>query len=444
VRLRSRLVLALFATAAASLAVAALALLPPLQTRLRDDAARTLQLHGEAARSELVEEHPHTARVVHALARTAGAQVILISRRGVSQNTDPDEVGDLTDARRVLVTRHSEHSISGDTAYAAVPVQIAGHAYVLALRKRLGDVGRTVSVVSVAFAAAAAAGLLLALAGGLLLSGRMLRRLRVLTDAVSSDAPVAPDPHRDEIGELARAFAALQTRVATQEAARKTFVATASHELRTPLASLQSLLELVADEAGDDDPDMAAVRADIASAHTQAQRLGGLAHGLLDLSRLDAEATPRSEPIELGELARAVAAEFRPPPLVDAERCWALGDPDGVARIVRLLIDNAYGHGDGRVEVHTQRRNGVVVVRVLDHGPGVPEAEREAIFERFRRGGSSTAPGFGLGLAIGRELARRMGGELAVEDGPGGRFALALPAAPAEVVEPAPAPLVSA
>jgi signal transduction histidine kinase len=217
-------------------------------------------------------------------------------------------------------------------------------------------------------------------------------------------------------------------------------VATASHELRTPVASLQTLLELVADEAADEEPDMVAVRADIANALAQASRLGGLAHGLLDLSRLDAGVPPRSEPIELGELVRAVAAEFRPPPEFDLEPCWALGDPDSVARIVRLLVDNAFRHGSGRVELRTERRNGVVVVRVLDDGPGVPEPERETIFERFRRGDASAAPGFGLGLAIGRELARRMGGELAAEDGPGGRFALALPAAPADVVEPVPEP----
>jgi signal transduction histidine kinase len=76
---------------------------------------------------------------------------------------------------------------------------------------------------------------------------------------------------------------------------------------------------------------------------------------------------------------------------------------------------------------------------VLDHGPGVPDEERETIFERFRRGETSASPGFGLGLAIGRELARRMGGELALEDGPGGHFALALQAAPAEALEPPPA-----
>ena len=431
-RLRARLVLALFATAAASLAVAALALLPPLQTRLRSDSARTLQLHAEAAREGFERPHAHTTRLVRELARATGARVVLVTPAGVAYDTDPDAAGNLADARRALLTRRSEHTVAGGVAEAAVPVR--GGA--LALRRRLGDVERTATVVEEAFAAAAGAGLLLALAGGLLLSGRMLRRLRELRDAVAGDTAVPRDEHRDEIGELARAFAALQTRVADLEAAGRTFVATASHELRTPVASLQTLLELVADEAADEEPDMDAVRADIASAFAQARRLGGLAHGLLDLSRLDADVPPRSEPIELGELLRAVAAEFRPPPEFELAPCWALGDPDSVARIVRLLVDNAFRHGSGRVELRTERRNGVVVVRVLDDGPGVPEAEREAIFERFRRGDASVTPGFGLGLAIGRELARRMGGELAAEDGPGGRFALALPAAPVEAVEP--------
>jgi signal transduction histidine kinase len=435
-RLRARLVLALFATAAASLAVAALALLPPLHARLRGDAARTLQLHAEAAREGFERPHANVDRLVRELARATAARVVFVGPRGVVYDTDPHASANLLDARRALVTRRSAHAVDGGVAEAAVPVRGG----VLALRRRLGDVERTATVVEDAFAAAAGAGLLLALAGGLLLSGRMLRRLRALRNAVAGDADVPRDEHRDEIGELARAFAALKTRVAAQEVARRTFVATASHELRTPVASLQTLLELVADEAADEEPDMDAVRADIAGALAQANALGGLAHGLLDLSRLDADVPPRKEPIELGELVRAVAAEFRPPPGFELAPCWALGDPDGVARIVRLLVDNAFRHGSGRVELRTERRNGVVVVRVLDDGPGVPASEREAIFERFRRGDATATPGFGLGLAIGRELARRMDGELAAEDGPGGRFALALPSAPADVVEPVPAP----
>jgi signal transduction histidine kinase len=457
VRLRARLVLALFATAAATLAVAALTMLPPLQHRLRNDAARALLLHAEAARSGFERldgsDDPHLSELMRELARATGAQAVLIDDGGPVDDTDPDAPESLGDAKRVLVTRHDEESVQAETAQAAIPLRIAGHPYALSLRRRLGDVDRVFAVVVDGFAGAAGVGLVLALVGGLLLSGPMLRRLRTLRDAVSGERELELDPHRDEIGELSRAYAAMQDRVAGQEAARRTFVATASHELRTPLASLQSLLELVADEVGDEHPDVGAVRADIEAALAQARRLSGLSGGLLDLSRLDADVPLRSEPIELGELTRAVMAEFRARTdgrlvsLPPAEACWALGDPDGVARIVRLLIDNALRHTPpgAVVELRAERRADVVVVRVLDGGPGIPEEERAAVFERFRRG-SSSAPGFGLGLAIGRELARRMGGELAVEDGPpgpdepaGARFALALPAAPADTVE-APAP----
>jgi len=492
--LRARLVLALFATAAITLAVAALALLPPLEQRLRDEAAQTLVLRGEAARSgfERLEdaqlEHPRVGasrpraalggsplaapaldgpqlvgpsldQLTHDLARSTGAQVVLLGERGVVDDTDPDAPWSLADARGVMITRVGQHSVQDGVARAALPLTIDGRQYVLALRRRLGDVGRTVAVVETAFVGAALAGLLLALLAGVLLSGRMLRRLRALHDAVEGERTPPPDGHRDELGRLSRAFAELQERLARQERDRRAFVATASHELRTPLASLQSLLELAVDELADDGADVGAVRADVEEALAQSRRLGGLSRGLLDLSRLDADVPPREEPLELGELTRAVSAEFRaretaapdrPRVVPPAAPCWALGDPDGVARIVRLLIDNALRHtADGtRIDVCAERRGDVVVARVLDDGAGVAPGDEEAIFERFRRGEVSAAPGFGLGLAIGRELARRMGGELALERGAaapgeprGARFALALPAAPVEQVgEPPAAP----
>src|SRR5262249_1722443 len=133
---------------------------------------------------------------------------------------------------------------------------------------------------------------------------------------------------------------------------------------------------------------------------------------------------------------RARGGPDRPRWIEPPDACWARGDPEGVARIVRLLVDNALRYApEACVEVRTERVNGRVLVRVLDGGLGVPEAERDVIFERFQRGGEQTEPGFGLGLAIGAELARRMAGELVLEAGvagpgePGGaRFSLALPA----------------
>jgi signal transduction histidine kinase len=181
------------------------------------------------------------------------------------------------------------------------------------------------------------------------------------------------------------------------------------------------------------------------SARRELLRLSALAGELLDLSRLDAAVQLRSEPVELGELARAVAAEFGlrarerdveievEPPAVPV---WGRGDPDAVARAVRILIDNAlrYAPEGEPIRLRTPARGATVAVEVIDRGPGIPEEERDHIFERFHRGrAAGSASGFGLGLAIGRELAERMGGQLRLAEATAGaRFVLSLPvAAPA-------------
>jgi signal transduction histidine kinase len=119
---------------------------------------------------------------------------------------------------------------------------------------------------------------------------------------------------------------------------------------------------------------------------------------------------------------------------------WALGDPGSVAQIVRILLDNALRMSPDGSEVTIELRNGEAAsLSVSDRGPGVPREERELIFRRFIRGRQTAGQsGFGLGLAIGRELAERMGGDLVLEehDGPGARFTLRLPVAQAPQIEP--------
>jgi signal transduction histidine kinase len=117
--------------------------------------------------------------------------------------------------------------------------------------------------------------------------------------------------------------------------------------------------------------------------------------------------------------------------------CWGSGDPDAIARVVRILVDNAlrYGPPGEPVRIEAHAALGRVMITVADAGPGIPPEEREHIFERFHRGSRAASQGgFGLGLAIGRELARRMSGELEVLDEgpahPGTRFALTLRTAP--------------
>src|SRR5205085_7412515 len=127
----------------------------------------------------------------------------------------------------------------------------------------------------------------------------------------------------------------------------------------------------------------------------QSRRLGRLAADLLDLSRIDAEVQLRSEPVELGELSRAVLAEFE---LGTSERrilaildgssgpVWALGDPGSVARILRILLDNAVRVSPEGGEIRVDLRNGDhASLSVCDQGAGVPPDERELVFGQIGR-----------------------------------------------------------
>jgi signal transduction histidine kinase len=270
-----------------------------------------------------------------------------------------------------------------------------------------------------------------------------LRRLRDTALRVSDIGPVVEihtDSARDEVGDLTRAFAHMQDQLMRQERARRTFVSTASHELRTPLASLQLMLGMLREDLAADRPDLAAASDDVGRAEAQIERLSRLASDLLDLSRIDAGVPLRGETVEVGEICHAIAREFgallteRPGPIVVVapEPARAHADPVAVARIVRILVDNAlkFSPDSEPVEVAVAQGAGGVSVTVSDAGPGVPTGEREAIFDRFTRGSEAAASGFGLGLAIARELARGMDGELRFEEVQrGARFILSLPAA---------------
>jgi signal transduction histidine kinase len=171
----------------------------------------------------------------------------------------------------------------------------------------------------------------------------------------------------------------------------------------------------------------------------QAARITKLSAELLDLSRIDAGVPLRAELVELGEVSRSVIAEFEPVEhghvkmveLEAPEPCWALADPGSIARIIRILVDNAlrFSPQNTPVRVTVSNAGSAPAVSVADSGPGVAEEDRDRIFERFSRGHEPAGDGgFGLGLAIGRELARLMDGDLRLEQSSSGaRFALTLP-----------------
>ena len=465
--LRPRVFAALLLSSAVTLAVAALALLSPLEHRLRADGERAVYTAISASRPELDEigtepsgrpNAQELAASIELLRRRSGAQVTVLDHKLATVyapvNQDLDVPDYYAQVDRALRTGRGVHSLIGDELVAAEPMQIGkqGPIDAVVLVRRLEYVSSAVRVVQNAFIDAAAVGFAVALLLGLALTTTLLRRLERLREAAGElerrglEAPIHVDERRDEIGDLTRAFASVQARLRRQEEARQAFVATASHELRTPLASLDGTLELLEDDLQRDRLDLQDARERAVRAREQSRRLSSLATDLLDLSRLDAEVSLRSEPVELGELCRAVAAEFerragdhdvRIEASPSAQACWALGDPGAIARIVRILLDNAVSVAPTGSTIRTTV-GGAEWARLTvdDAGPGVPEAERERIFERFQRGSTSAGhSGFGLGLAIGRELAARMGGSLELDassqpgkEREGAGFTLRLPA----------------
>ncbi len=468
--LRTRLLLGLLLTWAVTLAVVALALLQPLEQRLRDDALTTLTRDARAARVAMRgldagAQRPRTRQgrhVVRAIGRRANAEALLVSRSGQRlAATDPDArvpVGIGVQALREGRTiSHISDTGPIPVAHVAVPTGTEGGPVALILYKPLDSVVSAVRVVRRAVIVAALIGLVTALLIGTLLTGPLVRRLRGLRDMALRVAQLGPhvevaaDPRRDEVADLTRAFATMQDRLREQEQARRAFVSTASHELRTPVTSLRLMLELLREEVGRDPaPAPGQVREQLRDAAGQAERLGRLTDELLDLSRLDAGVPLARELVDLRSVARLVAHELDARAREDGRTivvdetvapAWAVADPGAVAQIVRILLDNAlrFAPEGTPVRVEVADGSGACRLRVRDEGPGVAAAEREAVFERFRRGAATSGTtGFGLGLAIGRELARRMDGELTLVDaGPPGAFELRVPSAPGiEAPEP--------
>ena len=302
------------------------------------------------------------------------------------------------------------------------------------------EVEATVSFIRERVLLATLAALLLALAGGWLVArrlGRRVRRLEVAAGEVARGNFVDPLPvdSKDELGQLTRTFNEMQAQLRQVDVARKEFIATASHELRTPIFSLAGFVELLQDEELDEETR----REFLETMSEQVARLQKLSVDLLDLSRLDAGSVQlQPEPVDLSELARSVAQEFTPA-LADheteldfatpAEGPEAVCDPERVAQIVRILLDNALRHTPTgtHVTVKTARRNGAAGLTVADSGPGLPQESTAKVFERFYTG--DAARGAGLGLAIARELAERMDGRLRVTSADGATaFTLELPA----------------
>jgi two-component system, OmpR family, sensor kinase len=264
---------------------------------------------------------------------------------------------------------------------------------------------------------------------------RLTKRLEALQEGVDrwgqgDLSHRLPEEGRDEVAFLAQRFNVAAERVQALLAAHKALLANASHELRSPLARIRMGLELMGDIAP-----TASMTDEIAR---NIRELDQLIDEILLASRLDASPIDIGtlEPVDLVGLCAEECA------LANAELDVQTGRPNlmvqGVAkllhRVVRNLLENARRYAAGEVTLILQQADPHAVIRVRDHGPGVPPDLRARIFEPFYRlpGASERHGGVGLGLALVKSITERHGGTVRCEEAPGGGacFIVELPGMP--------------
>ena len=266
-------------------------------------------------------------------------------------------------------------------------------------------------------------------------------RLEPVSDV--SDVPA-------EVGPLVNALNHLIGRLAAASEAQRRFVANAAHQLRTPLATMQVQTQRALREADPDKQSLAL--ADIQKAMV---RLKHMTQQLLSLARAEHEPT---RTLEMQYLDIAVLVREALEPLMDAaiardidlgydgpvSGVWIKAEPQLLRELLANLVDNAirYGRSGGTVTVHVTRVPAAIAVE--DDGPGIPDAERAHVTERFYRLASSPAGGSGLGLSIAAEIAARHSAQLTISTPPSGQGTLVTVAftgvEAASIPPPVPAP----
>lgn len=270
------------------------------------------------------------------------------------------------------------------------------------------------------------------------LAGRALAPVEAIRARVAQvegtselDARVPVPDGDDEIARLAVTMNAMLERLQTGSDRQRRFVGDASHELRSPLATIRAAHEIAA--LHPESNDVAATSRDVLA---ELDRLDHLVADLLLLARADEHGLRvRSVDVDLDDLVNQEADRLHKVEAlsvtVTAPPVRIHGDPVQLARALRNLVDNAARHAANHVDLSLRVRGNNVELAIEDDGPGIPESDRERVFERFVRLDESrtrASGGTGLGLAIAREITTAHGGTLSVEGGAGGaRLVMRLP-----------------
>lgn len=419
------------------------------------------QVFASRERDRLLRDIEHDATVVASLAEDAlekgvrpdidallvayggdpGGRIVVVGRdgRSVADSETPVELGvDFTNRPEVAMAingRRAEGSRRSDTLgtdlmYVAVPVASSGVVHG-AVRITYPSSTLDQRVRSVWFGLLALSVLVAGIVTG---AGFALARLvtgpvdqledaarRIAAGDLSARAPT--DQGVPELRELASTFNDTAARLQQLLDAQQAFVADASHQLRTPLAALRLQLENLESVAPAD------LQPALASARAETARLGRISEGLLALSR-SAGADPAREPVDVAAVAMDREQRWGPVATDVGVRleisapapAWASASRGALEQILDNLIDNALdvAPAGSVVEVLVSSARDLVTLHVVDHGPGMSDAQRARAFDRFWRGPEAAPGGTGLGLAIVAQLATRCGGEAELRNVPGG------------------------
>jgi two-component system phosphate regulon sensor histidine kinase PhoR len=417
--------------AAVALVVAAIAVVSverSLSRRLEAQIDNRLTEQARAVAAWL-EQAGHPERLAARLAGVVGAEVTIVGEggRAIAGSTRETRLGEkpeIAAARRGEIGRATRRSGAAGEPVRYIAVR-APHRLVVRLGLAVGEMEATRGEIRRQLGLVAAAALLIAFALAFLIASALSRRLRAASGLARRVAAGSYDvdavaASTDEVGVLTGALVGAAVELRETDARRRRFLANVAHEIRTPVTSIRGYAETLA--GADIDP---ATRAEfLQTIHRNAVRISDLITELLELEALAAGKNPplARESVELRPIAEAVLATSRG--RIEERNAslelalagqTALGDPDAIERILQNLIDNALQHGgDGvAIEVTAAGQGDRIAVAVADDGPGIPAERRAEIFDRFVSGSGG---GSGLGLAIARELAQAMHGELILAD----------------------------
>jgi two-component system sensor histidine kinase MprB len=301
-----------------------------------------------------------------------------------------------------------------------------GHGYALQLVRPLDEVDRLLHQVGLVMIFVALGGIgVAALLGALVARAALapVRRLTRETEVVTETQDLAHriELHgRDELARLGASFNTMLAALEESQRAQRQLVADASHELRTPLTSLRTNIEVLARRRDLPEAEREALLADLVG---QLEEMSLLVANLVEIA---SERPPDLEPVETQldaltqeavERARRLAPQvsFR----VELQESVVRSVPSRLERAIANLLDNAVKWSSPGGEIDVRVAGGELTVR--DHGPGIDESDLPFVFDRFYRAPSARAmPGFGLGLALVRQIVDEHGGTVTVERADGG------------------------